>query len=79
MPTHPDTITERNFTITIECNNAAFDDDACGPELARILRELADELESGGGAIGAGMAKRLYDINGNRVGAAEMFAQDYRR
>lgn len=54
------------FKLEIETGNAAFDDDA-GPELARILRELADRL-SPGLPSGEGGAP-LRDINGNKVGA----------
>lgn len=52
--------------ITIKTDNAAFDntDDPCTRqnEIARILRELADEFENGG------EPSALRDINGNTVG-----------
>ena len=53
-----------NAKIQITMNNAAFDEPAT--ELARILRELADDVEQGQGA------KNLRDINGNKVGSFEI-------
>ena len=55
------------FKLTIETDNAAFDDDA-GPEIARILRELADRMETG---LTIPNSVRLRDYNGNKVGVAE--------
>jgi hypothetical protein len=49
------------FALTINCTNAAFDDDP-RPEIARILRELADRLD--GGITQGG----VHDVNGNTVG-----------
>ena len=51
-----------NFTLNIDCENLAFEDDVA-PELARLLREIADRIESGS------MAGNIRDINGNRVGS----------
>lgn len=51
------------LTIRLNLENAAFDD-APMTEAARILRELADDLERG--EITAGT--RLRDSNGNTVG-----------
>jgi hypothetical protein len=48
-------------TIKISTANEAFD--VPGPEIARILRRLAQEVEMG---IDAG---KLYDVNGNAVGS----------
>ncbi|MGA9527145.1 MAG: hypothetical protein WBS24_03405 [Terriglobales bacterium] len=57
------------FTLTIETHNAAFvgadDDFGPGPELARILRELADRLDLVGTAPKDGTVR---DFNGNTVG-----------
>lgn len=54
------------YKIEIETETAAFDDDQAG-EVARILRVLADRIES----IGAVPADTIIrDINGNQVGAA---------
>lgn len=52
------------FTLTIDTGNAAFDD--AGPELARILRELAARLEPGLTCDGGADVR---DTNGNRVGS----------
>jgi cytochrome c-type biogenesis protein CcmH/NrfF len=52
------------FTLTIECENAAFDD--CEAEIARILRDVADRVESG--AADSDKHRNLYDSNGNVVG-----------
>ena len=51
-------------TITIRCDNAAFDDDR---ELSRILLKLSIQAETGGGRLENGYA--IMDFNGNRVGA----------
>jgi hypothetical protein len=52
-----------SWNIRIKDTNAAFDENPAG-EVARILRELADRIESRGdeGRI------PLMDINGNTVG-----------
>lgn len=55
---------ENKLTLTIEANNDAFHDSK-EQEVARILRELADKIESGADEV------ILRDINGNRVGIAE--------
>lgn len=79
MSRDDDTITERTFTASIRCDNAAFDGEACGPELARILRRLADDLASGNASGKPGDYLLLFDINGNQCGDAEMTVSDYRR
>jgi len=52
------------FELTIDCDNAAFEDDAT-PEVVRILMAVIKKLESG---------QRdqipIHDYNGNRVGSA---------
>lgn len=53
------------FKLTIETDNAAFDD-CPEQECARILRAVADALERG--TRGA----PLHDINGNRVGRFDL-------
>ena len=55
-----------DITITINCDNAAFEDDNGGPEVARILRELAEACADGCGPPNLGGSIR--DINGNTVG-----------
>jgi hypothetical protein len=54
------------FKLTIDCDNAAFEDAGKHAELVRILREIADALEEHGGLLG----KSVRDINGNTVGTA---------
>lgn len=60
------------FTVKIDCGNAAFCDeagnvtnDSAAPELARILREIADRIEAG---TDYGWFKTIHDVNGNDVG-----------
>jgi hypothetical protein len=62
----------QRLTIEIKADNAAFDDYACGEELARMLREVADKID-GCSAIGVerNLPTRLHDINGNAVGSTE--------
>lgn len=50
--------------IRIKCDNAAFEGDP-GLEVARILREYADDV-----ADGVALNRKLRDINGNTVGSA---------
>lgn len=56
------------FKLEIETGNAAFDDTPAS-ELARILRDLAGELECEG-IPRRGDSFTLRDVNGNRVGRA---------
>jgi hypothetical protein len=53
----------RRFTLTIECANAAFSEG--NGEVSRILRAIADRLESSD-EFADGTA--IVDLNGNRVG-----------
>lgn len=53
------------FTLTIECDNAAFERDP-GPELARILKRCAADLRNGE------KGRKVFDVNGNSVGAWEL-------
>jgi len=57
------------LVITINMDNAAFED--AGSEAARILRELAFELESCA-ELSNGTNVSLHDANGNKVGMAEV-------
>jgi len=63
----------KKITITIRTENAAFydDDGAANPslELGRILRGLA--LRVGGGVDDFPFTLRIFDIDGNDVGAVE--------
>ena len=59
------------FTMNVKTSNAAFTDEDSGafnpgPELARILRDVADRME--GGYVLSGS---VFDINGNKVGSFE--------
>jgi hypothetical protein len=67
------------FNLAINLDNAAFRDELepgfpCGSELARILRELADEYDHASLLLGV---KRIKDINGGRVGFAEVLKGTY--
>ena len=60
--------------ITIKTDNAAFSNDdgdgkAEGPEVARILRYLADKIEDE--ADLSGYSAPCLDVNGNKVGRIE--------
>lgn len=63
------------FRLEIKTGNAAFDDGQKGPELARIIRNLADELADSGD-VGEGYTWNLYDLNGNYVGSADVDDDD---
>ena len=52
------------FTLTIDLGNDAFNPPQYGPELARILRELAERLEDATTSASGG----VLDANGNRAG-----------
>lgn len=55
-------------TITIEMDNAAFEDVGPATELGRILRKLANDIEDG--LLPESI--KLYDYNGNKVGSFEI-------
>jgi hypothetical protein len=59
------------FVLEIECDNAAFDDDP-KRELARILHEQAAKLGHWAGDGSTKWRDHLYDVNGNKVGHAEL-------
>lgn len=54
------------YYLKVYLDNAAFGD-APGPELARILRSLADDVEGYAFDVGP-ISFPVRDINGNRVG-----------
>jgi hypothetical protein len=56
--------------IEIATDNAAFEGDA-GPELARILRDIAGRLERDG-VDGRADGFKVRDVNGNTVGKVEV-------
>lgn len=62
---------EYTLKIVINSDNSAFEPD-CGMEVARILRELAQQAEDAGNSmITNGFRSAIMDINGNKVGFAE--------
>lgn len=56
-----------DFVVTIETGNSAFEDESPTREIARILRELADDLDSRQDERWFD-GKKLLDVNGNTVG-----------
>ena len=58
----------KSFTMQMDTENAVFADDPAA-EIARILRKLADRIESAGNSDTGG---RLLDANGNAVGTWEI-------
>lgn len=61
------------FALKIETDNAAFTDEDSGqpapaPEIARILRLIADSLTLSDIPLGGDETHIVRDINGNRVG-----------
>jgi hypothetical protein len=60
------------FTLDFFTDNSAFEDNRTG-EIARILRQLADVVESEGDSF-EGIA--LLDVNGNHVGKANFEPDD---
>lgn len=56
----------RKFTLSITCDNAAFDDDDGRAEIARILRDIARRVELG--EADNGLHQNARDMNGNPVG-----------
>ena len=61
--------------IRIGMENAAFSDGNEGAELARILRKLADRIESAGDAPRC--FENIRDVNGNTVGRYAAKPADY--
>lgn len=59
------------LTLTLDMGNAAFDGNDAPNELARIFRSLAISVENQY-LIKPGDRWGLFDINGNRVGHAEV-------
>ena len=63
------------FIIRIDMRNDAFSDGAEGAELARILRNLAERIESAGEAPRC--FENIRDVNGNTVGQYAAKPADY--
>jgi len=70
---------EFRVEIATDTNNEAFDGDNCGPQMACILRAVADKVEdvSGNDLPAWGGRFPLYDVVGNKVGAATWVHIDY--
>lgn len=68
------------FKLSIKCDNAAFSDgeqstcETAGPELSRLLHEIADKIESG---CSFDTFKNICDANGNIVGIYALKKADY--
>lgn len=62
------------FTVMISTDGAAFEDDPT-PELARILRRIADDMEQG---REYDMFQTIHDVNGNDVGRYALKPDDYK-
>jgi hypothetical protein len=58
------------LTITIEMDNAAFEEEGSGNEVGRILRCVAGRLTDDDVTEDTGF--NLFDINGNKVGSVEV-------
>lgn len=68
----PDKYGATEVNITFRTNNAAFADGNGCAEVARILRELAAEVENSAGSIDG----RIRDINGNKIGEYDVEVPD---
>lgn len=62
------------YGLHIETENAAFADHGYADEIARILRECADQLEQGGKV--PDKFRNLWDANGNVVGGYALKDQE---
>ena len=60
------------FKLTIQTDNEAFAGDNRNLELARILRDTAARVETGGFYLDCDAVFKLRDVNGNTVGEAEI-------
>ena len=61
------------FTLAIECDNAAFDDEP-GAEIARILKRVANNMRDT--SLRGNDSCSLHDYNGNKVGHWHYEARD---
>lgn len=68
------------FMVNISCNNAVFSNtgdanyQSAAPELARILRVIADQIENG---APYDFFQTIRDVNGNDVGRYAIKGDDY--
>lgn len=53
------------FRLRFDCDNAAFDDNGVGTEIATVLRDLAERIERGDAT---GLYQNVRDTNGNVIG-----------
>jgi hypothetical protein len=56
---------KRKFELKFDTDNAAFDADNGNYEIARILRDIANNVEEG---ISHNVQYSVRDINGNKIG-----------
>ena len=63
-----ESIRMKKLLIDINLGNAAFEGADAGAEIASILRDLADKLESAPIPAASELLAALYDVNGNCVG-----------
>ncbi len=59
------------FTINIECDNAAFEGEPLG-EIAKILGDQVKKIQHWVGDGSLTWKSTLHDSNGNKVGTAEL-------
>jgi hypothetical protein len=59
--------TMRQFVMVLDCDNAAFDNDA-GAEIARVLRSVADTVSGMMLVEDIDHPRPIRDANGNHVG-----------
>lgn len=62
------------MTVRFGMDNAAFDPEIRGYEVARIFRQLAQDVE--GDELATGRIIRIRDVNGNRVGYLAVEEED---
>jgi hypothetical protein len=66
--------TRYGLSLKLDCDNAAFEENRAG-EIARVLRELATDIECNGALPLANghltIGGRLFDANGNKCGEWE--------
>ena len=66
------------FVLEIQCGNEAFEGVRLGPELARVLRSIADRVEHAReGDPRLKVPSGAYDINGNSCASFRMVEQGF--